>query len=919
MNRYSDKIYQLIKAMTVTVFASFVCWALAQPVNRTPPSDANQKQLDHLDKLMARKKKDAARLLADSLLVEFKSNNSREDWYQVLRRKTVLQNTEEDRSGMLEQLRAIVSAETLHDSITASIYGLLGFLSLYTEEYEMATWYYERNLAGLLANDCKTSIGTVYMNMGYSLKEQNDFRTAISYYLASIPLLKKEGNKENLYQSYVNLGDISRYINEFDQARQYYKAALDLSPEDIGSYYANLGWVESNEGHHRNALAYFKKAYDYGEYSAEEARIMGACEEALGDTMQANKHFKAALQLVETSKDSSIVHSYIANALLKRGQLEGSLQVCQLALQGFYPELSSEHLWENPQNDSTPDFWAVQLLSGKAKAFYQLYHLNKQRTDYLRFAFDAASAAATALDRLQGNMSDESGQDAVAYAYSTYELGIMIALEMQHVDPGHVAIEAAYNILERARSRILKISMSEKELRMSSNIPDSLQSAENQALADKVYWEGHNNHDSLFAAERRLEKIKTNIYEIAPVLKKIRSQFQDIPVADIRNSLQPDELLLQYFWGDSTVVVFAVTRQSVRAHLIPGSRALELSIDTLQKALLNWHMSPEAYAAFALPVYRQFCAPLLENAGTVHRLFIVPDGRLWTLPFEALCTTSEGRFLMEDYTVSYHWSGALWRQSRLESDNAAQVSEYGGFAPEYSASAGLATNMGGSFGDLPEARAAVEAAGLKWNGKVYTGSHVNKALFQQEAGKYGILHLAMHGQLELKDRTRTGLVFPAPGDSVSILNILEISQMNLSARLAVLSACNTARGVIFRGEGVMSLSRAFALAGCPAITANLWEVPSQETNLITESFLSLLQDGESKDEALRNAKLRFLENAESERRHPYFWAAQVLIGNERPLVDSWWRKWYWVVLVLLIVGGGVVAYRGYGPSSKVSV
>lgn len=117
----------------------------------------------------------------------------------------------------------------------------------------------------------------------------------------------------------------------------------------------------------------------------------------------------------------------------------------------------------------------------------------------------------------------------------------------------------------------------------------------------------------------------------------------------------------------------------------------------------------------------------------------------------------------------------------------------------------------------------------------------------------------------------------------------------------------------------MSLSRAFALAGCPAITANLWEVPSQETNLITESFLSLLQDGESKDEALRNAKLRFLENAESERRHPYFWAAQVLIGNERPLVDSWWRKWYWVVLVLLIVGGGVVAYRGYGPSSKVSV
>jgi len=140
------------------------------------------------------------------------------------------------------------------------------------------------------------------------------------------------------------------------------------------------------------------------------------------------------------------------------------------------------------------------------------------------------------------------------------------------------------------------------------------------------------------------------------------------------------------------------------------------------------------------------------------------------------------------------------------------------------------------------------------------------------------------------------------------LNTLEISQMELSAQLAVLSACNTGSGVVFRGEGVMSLSRAFALAGCPALTANLWEVPSRETNDITAAFLTLLKSGKSKDEALRTAKLNFLDHAESERRHPFFWAGQVLIGNEEPVRQS--RVWVWVLLGLGLLVISWLGWRG---------
>jgi len=165
----------------------------------------------------------------------------------------------------------------------------------------------------------------------------------------------------------------------------------------------------------------------------------------------------------------------------------------------------------------------------------------------------------------------------------------------------------------------------------------------------------------------------------------------------------------------------------------------------------------------------------------------------------------------------------------------------------------------------------------------------------------------MHGLLDKSDRTRTGLAFPGTGDTIRLLNTLEISQMDLSAQLAVLTACNTGSGVVYRGEGVMSLSRAFALAGCPALTANLWEVPSRETNDITAAFLDLLRDGQGKDEALRAAKLDFLHRAEPERRHPFFWAGQVLVGNEQPLRRA--LRWGWWVLGLGVIGLGGLAWR----------
>jgi CHAT domain-containing protein len=107
--------------------------------------------------------------------------------------------------------------------------------------------------------------------------------------------------------------------------------------------------------------------------------------------------------------------------------------------------------------------------------------------------------------------------------------------------------------------------------------------------------------------------------------------------------------------------------------------------------------------------------------------------------------------------------------------------------------------------------------------------------------------------------------------------------MRLNAQLAVLSACNTGYGKIAKGEGVMSLARGFAQAGVPAIVMSLWTAQDKSTSEIMGNFYKALADGKTKDESLKIAKLTYLENASKLGAHPYFWAAFVLVGENKPL------------------------------------
>ena len=182
------------------------------------------------------------------------------------------------------------------------------------------------------------------------------------------------------------------------------------------------------------------------------------------------------------------------------------------------------------------------------------------------------------------------------------------------------------------------------------------------------------------------------------------------------------------------------------------------------------------------------------------------------------------------------------------------------------------------------------------------------------------MHLSMHAFTDDQDPAFSGFAFapvrkeevrrvswtgatPLPEEmgNDGFLFLQEMYNLRLNSHLAILSACETARGVLSRGEGIMSLGRAFKYAGCPNVVMSLWKANDRTTEKLMGSLGRYLDEGMGKSEALRQAKLDYLQTSDKTQSHPYYWSAFILIGDEEPLPSRTdWFPWIGGITVLLL-------------------
>ena len=147
--------------------------------------------------------------------------------------------------------------------------------------------------------------------------------------------------------------------------------------------------------------------------------------------------------------------------------------------------------------------------------------------------------------------------------------------------------------------------------------------------------------------------------------------------------------------------------------------------------------------------------------------------------------------------------------------------------------------------------------------------------------RWRAVHLACHGLYDARRPEFSSLALTPDADDDGFLTALEVSRASVAADLVVLSACDTGRGRVVRGEGALGLTRAFLRAGAPRVLCALWKVDDAATTALMTRFYARFHPADGSPglpvvAALRDAQA--FVAAQPAWQAPAFWAAWVLWG-----------------------------------------
>ncbi|HYM00898.1 MAG TPA: CHAT domain-containing protein, partial [Blastocatellia bacterium] len=452
--------------------------------------------------------------------------------------------------------------------------------------------------------------------------------------------------------------------------------------------------------------------------------------------------------------------------------------------------------------------------------------------------------------------------------------------------------------------------MSDQELTRERGLRAGMASLNAQLLESKM--EQDSNEAVSSGLEARLEEARveyeafqTELYAAHSELRVQRAQVPPVTIDNIAD-LFPEggtTAFLEFVVLTDKTFLFVLTRTSTAALRKIDLRVYVLPVKQKQLAeqVQGFRQALAEHRLNVLPAASQLYDLLLRPAqvqlqGT-DTLTIVPDDVLWQLPFQAL-RQPDHQYLIEGHVISYVPSltvlRELMRKRRPDELRAAKAPRmllaFGGPAMEE----GLVERAKTAFADqllepLPEAEREVQLLGQlygKDQSTIFTGIAATKNTLKAQAGNYRILHLATHAVLNDSNPMYSQLLLSSSGAAGSgdeFLEAWEIMQLDLRADLVVLSACETGRGRIGAGEGVIGLSWALFVAGAPTAVVSQWKVESKSnTEFMLEFHKQIRNDLQrtgvmNTAAALRQAALKLLGSKQYD--DPFYWAPFVVVGN----------------------------------------
>jgi CHAT domain-containing protein len=828
---------------------------------------------------------------------------------------------------MGEYERAFAASERAREIFTrlgegrrlASLDNNVGNIFHRQDRFAEAMAHYERAYKALSEFEDWEHVAVTLHNMAMCLINSNEFARSLECYQKArelcvrydLPRLRDQADYNIAYLYYFR-GEYSRAIEMLFAMRRACEASGDayhlaLCHLDLSDIYLELNLSEeAREMAHEGFLRFEKlgMGYEAAKTLANEAIAYGQ----QGKTVQALERFAKAREMFSREKNlvwSWLLDLYQGLLLFHEGRyfearrlcagaadffdglpLPGKALLARLLLARIALQVGDLALAETETNA------AVAKLSNSQSPVlvYQTHLLLGQIAGHRgdrKAAYTAYQEARKALEALRTRLQSEE----LKIAFVKNRMQVYEAIVELYLDPANREISAdeAFSCIEAAKSR----SMIEMIFQSGQSLPmgEAGQSEfvrKIRDLREELNWYYHRIElEQLKPEEKSRERIELlqqaaqlHENELLRALRELPAQERenatleapaDFSVAKLQASLPAGAVLVEYYSAGDRMLAAVVSGEGIE--IVPVSVVSRVTnlLHLLRFQFAKFRMGAAYTEKFAQPLlratlghleglYRELIEPIRGRLAGKHVVF-VPHGPLHFLPFHALRNGEE--YLCDAYAVSYAPSATVFSLCQQKTSSERRNSLVLG---------------------IPDERAPLilsevqSVAALLPQTELFVGTQATAQVLQERGPEIGLLHVATHGVYRQDNPMFSGIKM---GDGY--LNLYDLYQMRLGAKLVTLSGCATGMNFVAEGDELLGLQRGLFCAGANSLLLSLWDVHDRSTaQLMQEFYRGYIASGDMAG-SLRAAMRKLRE----QNPHPYFWAPFVLAGKltaNQPLI-----------------------------------
>lgn len=801
----------------------------------------------------------------------------------------------------------------------------------------------------------------LFGNLGAGYTQTGDYLKAIYFLKQAISMEKGNTSSTSLWknhkllgQAYFSYGDWKRAMAAFDEAQQL-RDPLDGSFEAFDAYiYLELGKTDTAFRLAQKALFSAKKEHG----SSSEAAI--AVEKLLGDIYLASGKPEQALATYQrvlpfykkapNKRSLGRLYVYMADAQRALHKYEQAINTYLDAQSLFLPDLMGRKVSPEMFREAyfRPEVWLMETYRGMGHCYVGKYK-NSRQEKWLEEAEGNFVSAIGLIEVIKLNY-DESGSKLSMGSYTHPFYEDLIQTEWQFFekngDPSY--LEEAFLTAQKANAFVLREQLSEQQaLELAGVSQDTLDAlerfrSETALLFQEIDQSTSSNADSLqqrlFYFRREETKMREAMEKAYPLFNELRNDLKVPGSQAIQAQLDSTSLLVKYFLGEHTLYIFSISQKTFHLDTVQLPANFQSLVSQYRRSVSDLdfvkdssQIAEQQYLHAAHQLFLLLLKkPLARHDASIRRLTIVADGILNAISFQALLMrpsdswTNATKLVVAKYAISYSYFCNMLALAKTPSNPKGDFMSFGlefdDFTLKYlqSLSKDSITNKAikdnlrsGSLSKLPFSDDEARDLARLMGGKSWLNEQATKAHFLAHTPAAQVIHLATHSILDTEKPHLSALIFTKTKDSLdNLLRLYDIYNLQLDADMIVLSACNTAYGQQATGEGMNSLARAFHVAGIPSVMATMWSISDEASKHVVELYYQFLKKGMSKDIALQQAQLAYLQDdaiSSPAFRMPIYWAAWMPIGDVEAIYSpEGWRGYYVIggIFLVLLLGLG---------------